>query len=116
VTITKAGSVECKEGGTHFKNATGEGSACNGEASESLGGESGLPVTLPGGKTETGTWGARFDNEEQTLEYGEGTEAKAFEVEGKIVKVKGKTEGTTLVAISFPIPLPGGLTGFGEGT
>ncbi len=87
VKITKAGSAECKEGGTHFKNATGEGNACNGEASETLGGgESGLPVALPEGKTETGTWSAHVDLKEHEFKEGE-------------------TELYVSAPLSFPVPL-----------
>jgi hypothetical protein len=48
VTITPISSG-CNGGaGTKFKNATGEGKACNGTT--------GFTETLPSGKTETGTW------------------------------------------------------------
>ena len=85
VTIAKASESECEEGGAKFSNATGTGHACNGEKGEAgqAGQEGNIKATLPAGKTETGTWGTRFE---------------------------GVTEAHSVASISFPIPLAAPLS------
>jgi hypothetical protein len=85
-TALSAGEGGCAEGGSAFTASGKTTTACNGERGEQgepgPEGKAGFTKELPGGATETGTWGADFQN---------------------------VTKGTVYYntdAVSFPIPLP----------
>ncbi len=80
------GEGGCPEGGSEFTSASGRASACNGiKGEKGTNGTTGFTETLPGGKTETGTWGFGF--------------------------LPATPNGFFHVPISFSIPLAAPLTG-----
>jgi hypothetical protein len=58
-TELKKGNFTCKEGGAEFTVGSTTTHACNGKSAKG----GGFPATLPGGKTETGTWSVTTNSE-----------------------------------------------------